>query len=44
MWPNRQETADLVIFTEEILDKKFHFLCSECYMITELQKMYSKTA
>ena len=29
MWPNPQETADLVIFTEEILNGKLHFLCSE---------------
>ena len=27
MWPNPQETADLVTFTEEILNGK-HFLCS----------------
>ena len=29
MWPNPQETADLVTFTEEILNEKLHFLCSE---------------
>ena len=29
MWPNPQETTDLVTFTEEILDGKLHFLCSE---------------
>ena len=28
MWPDPQETTDLVIFTEEILNAKFHFLCS----------------
>ena len=28
MWPNPQETADLVTFTEEILNGKPHFLCS----------------
>ena len=28
MWPNLQETADLVTFTEEILTGKSHFLCS----------------
>ena len=27
MWPDRQETADLVTFTEEILNEKLHFLC-----------------
>ena len=25
MWTNPQETKDLVTFTEEILDDKFHF-------------------
>ena len=29
MWPNPQETADLVTFTEEILNGKLSFLCSE---------------
>ena len=29
MWPNPEETADLVTVTEEILNGKFHFLCSE---------------
>ena len=28
MWPNPQKTADLVKFTEEILNEKLHFLCS----------------
>ena len=28
MWPNLQETADLVTFTEEILNGKLHFLCA----------------
>ena len=28
MWPNPQETADLVTFTEEILNEKLHFLCN----------------
>ena len=33
MWPNQQFPADLVIFTEEILNGKFKFLCSAsvCY-------------
>ena len=26
MWPNPQETADLVTFTEKILNAKLHFL------------------
>ena len=28
MWPNPQFPVDLVIFTEEILNGKLHFLCS----------------
>ena len=28
MRPNPQETADLVTFTEEVLNEKLHFLCS----------------
>ena len=28
MWPNQQETVDLVTFTEEINNEKLHFLCS----------------
>ena len=28
MWPNMQETSDLVTFTEEILNGKLHFLWS----------------
>ena len=28
MWPNPQETADLVTFTEVIVNGKLHFLCS----------------
>ena len=27
MWPNPQFLTDLVTFTEEILNKKVHFLC-----------------
>ena len=29
MWPNTQVPADLVTFTEEILNWKLHFLCSK---------------
>ena len=28
MWPNPQETVDLVTFAEEILNGKLYFLCS----------------
>ena len=29
MLPNPQKNADLVSLTEEILNEKFHFLCSD---------------
>ena len=29
MWPNPQVAADLVTFTEKILNEKLHFLCRE---------------
>ena len=29
MWTNPQFPADFVLFTEEILNVKLHFLCSE---------------
>ena len=32
MWPNLQETVDLVTFTEEILNWKLRFLCSDIYL------------
>ena len=28
MWPDPHESADLVIFTEELPKRKLHFLCS----------------
>ena len=28
MWPNPQDSADLVTFNEEIINGKLHFLCS----------------
>ena len=31
MWPNPQETADLVTITEEILNRKLHYLCSAVF-------------
>ena len=36
MWPNPQFLADLVTFTEEILIKKVHFLCSLLREIIEV--------
>ena len=29
MWPNPQKIGDLFTFTEEILNEKLHFLCSD---------------
>ena len=34
MSPNAQETADLVTFTEEILNGKLHFLSSDASLLT----------
>ena len=33
MWPNPQETADLVTFNEEIHNGKLHILCSALYYV-----------
>ena len=38
MWLNSQETADLVTFTEEILNGKLHFLCSVLYLLSSSRK------
>ena len=32
MWPNLQETVDLVTFTKENLNGKFYFLFSDAYV------------
>ena len=44
MWPNTQETADLVTFNEEILNGKLHFLCSDncntAKSIASMQELY----
>ena len=40
MWPDRQETVDLVTFTEKTLNQNLHFLCSaslETLLISENQ-------
>ena len=39
MWPNLQETAYFVTFTEEILNGKLHFLSSEIRKIKILKSM-----
>ena len=44
MWPNRQFPADLVTFTEEILDGKRYFLCSATIFlknVSGLRAMYN---
>ena len=33
MWPNSQFPADLVTFTEEILNEKLHFLNGEAWFV-----------
>ena len=33
MWPNPQFPADLVTFTEESLNGKLHFLCSDIKVV-----------
>ena len=44
MLPNQQETADLVMFTEEILNGKLHFLCTNdtYYLVFFLSINYLK--
>ena len=37
MWPNPQKTADLVRFTEEILNGKLHFLLCAVYRRNQLK-------
>ena len=34
MWPNPQFSADLVTFTEEIVNGKLYFSCSDCHKKT----------
>ena len=45
MWPNPQETADLVTFTEEILNGKLHFSAGFGFIEIEgdIAKKYFKT-
>ena len=37
MWPNPQEIADLVTFTEEIVNEKLQFLCSDPWKSTSAE-------
>ena len=41
MWPNPQETAEVVTFTEEILNGTLHFLCSGGF--SEAYSEFSRT-
>ena len=41
MWPNPQKTADVVTFTEEILNGNFHFLCSDSVAVYPLYFRYN---
>ena len=39
MWQNPQETAEWAVLTEEILNKKLHFLCSANNTLKGVLKM-----
>ena len=43
MWPNPQEAADLVTFTEEILNGKLLFLCSDNIINFITRASFTKT-
>ena len=38
MWPNAEETAGLVTFTDEILNGKLHCLCSDSTVDNDIHK------
>ena len=40
MWPNLQETANLVTFTEEIFNRKLHFVCSATVVENDFVDFY----
>ena len=42
MWPNSQFSADLVTFTEEILNGKLHFLCSNTFLFLDIKVCLEK--
>ena len=42
MWPNPEETADSVTFTEKSRNRKLYFLCSECAVILNVCKIEEK--
>ena len=35
MWPDRQKTADLITFIDEVPNEKLHNLCSVATIITK---------
>ena len=43
MWPNLQVPTDLVTFTEEILNGKLHFWCSDASSIIQTKVNNDKT-
>ena len=43
MWPNPQETADIVTLIEEILNGKLHFMNSEICKLVSQQLYYDQT-
>ena len=43
MWPNPQETADLVTFTEEILNVKLHFYAVVRILHPQILQSFTKT-
>ena len=43
MWLNPLEIADLVTFTEEILNGKLHFLCTIWLVVTKGVKFFLVT-
>ena len=44
MQPNQQETADLITFTEEILNGKLYFLCNVNDEVEPVKTFSSTTA
>ena len=45
MWPNPQEIASAVTFTEENLNGKLHFMCIVCkqdYNSIKVERIYNK--
>ena len=40
MWPNPHVTADLVTFTEEIVNGKLHF-CAGCYRKKKMMRLWN---